>query len=243
MSINWNEYPSIIYKTKLHKALRKLITEQNYKDGIWTLTDVIADDDARKFTIYKILEGIRPNGEKRYDMAPRITFKFEVITRQACCRDAKGNTLWQSEEALALQGAKGDSVPKHDEKPIPGDVIEWKGHAITVDEDTDRPVDAKILKKWARMGKRPNEYLEFEVDRDGCISVNYPTCLEMLSRKGFKGAKPQFRKTHIKDKRRRRLTNWWFREIPPGQQPKRKKRSDAGKSRGAKDEAPMSPTE
>lgn len=236
MTINWLDFPSIIHRTKLHKAVSKFITRESYEQGKWNLTDVIADDDPRKFVVYEVLEGIQADRRtKRPDLAPRIDFKFEVLTRQACCRDKHGNTLWQNKEAMTLYGEPDDLLPEYNEKPKPGDVVEWKGHAITVDPDNDNPVDAKTLKKWARMGKRPNEYKEYVVDADGCITVWYPQCLEMLSRKGFRGAKPQFRKTHIKDKTRRRMTNWWFKEVDPSK-PRRKKRSDAGKPRGTNPE-------
>jgi hypothetical protein len=240
MGLNWKDFPEVTKKTKLHKAVQKFFTVENYENGLWNLADVIADDDQRKYTVYKVLEGIQPNGDKRFDLAPRLLCKFEVLTRQACCRDKHGHTIWQNQSALELYGDDGDILPEFSDKPKDGDVVEWKGHRIDIDPDTDMPVDVKTLKKWALQGKRPNEYIEYVV-KDGFIMVPYPHCLEMMTRKGFKGSKPRFRKVNIKDSRRRRMTNWWFKEVPPGTK-KRKQRSDAGQPRGPKEEAPTNPT-
>lgn len=240
--LNWKNFSEITKRTKLHNELRKFITAKNYQDGNWTLNEILNDNDERKYVVFRILEGIQPNGTRRPDLKPDIVFKYEVLTRQACCRDKNGKKIYESKEAFDLYSDDGDHLPEYDEKPRLGDIVEWKGERIDVDPETGNPVDARLLKKWAMMGKRPNEYLEYEVDQDGCISVSYPQCKAMLDKRGFGGPKPRFRKGHIQDKKKRRMTNWWFREVPPGEKPKRKKRSDAGKPREPKEEAPTSPT-
>jgi hypothetical protein len=232
MPINWRDFSPNTKRTKLHGELRKFITEKSYKEGNWTLSEILNDNDERKHVVYKILEGIQPDGRSRPDLRPMIVFRFEVLTRQACCRDKNGRTIWETKDAFELYGEDGDHLPAYDDKPKPGDIVEWKGHRIEADPETGNPVDSRLLKKWALMGKRPNEYDEYEVDQDGCILVSYPQCKAMLDKRGFGGPKPRFRKGHIQDKKKRRMTNWWFKEVPPGQKMKRKKRADAGKPRG-----------
>lgn len=215
--MEWSRFPKINHKFKLFKELRQIVNQENYDRGLWNLTDLVLDEDPRKFAIYEILQGTNHDKTFRPDMAPLISFRLQVLTRQACCENKHGDRMWSNEEAREIQGEESDLLPNYDELPHKGDIVEWKGHARSYDPETEKPVDSKILKRWAAQNKRPNDYHRFEVDGDGCITVRYPQVLEMLSRKGVKSSKPRFRKVHRrdrKDQKRRRLTNWWFKEVP-----------------------------
>jgi hypothetical protein len=184
------------------------------------LTELVQSSDPRKFLGYQILEGIQPDGRKHVGSelkaaggAGPFLFRFEVLTRQACVRDADGNTIFSTEEALDAIGDEGDFVCDAKDKPQPGDIVEWKGHRRTWDDEGDREVTSGVLKEWALRGERPVTYVEFEVDDTGCIMVPYPYALSMLQQNGERLVHPEFKKKDKQKPTKRRITNWWFREV------------------------------
>lgn len=222
MPINWAQIAAITARSVAHSQLMKIITPSNYGWGPneWNLSEVVQTTDSRKFMVYQLLEGTQPDGRKHPGMelkapggAGPFLFKFQVLTRQACCRDKDGNKFWTYPEALETYGDDGDICPAFDDVPQPGDVVEIKGYRKTWDAENDRPVDTKVLRQWAFQGTRPESYVEFEVDEEGCIHVPYPFALSMLSNHGEKIAFPMFQKPGKGQKRK--LTNWWFREVHP----------------------------
>lgn len=222
MPINWGQIEALTARRKAHAGLRKVITAQNYGwgPGEWNLTELVQSEDARKFLGYQILEGIQPDGRKQPGSelkqpggAGPFLFRFQVLTRQACCRDADGHQIWQSEEALENFGDDGDFVCDAKDLPVPGDIVEWKGYRKTWDDEGDREVTSGVLREWSMQGTRPEQYLEFEVDEDGCIWVPYPYALAMLQRHGQRLCFPEFKKKDKQRPTKRRITNWWFREV------------------------------
>ena len=232
MSINWATIEPISSRKKSHSGLKKVITAQNYgfDDGEWTLTELVQSTDPRKFLCYQILEGVQPDGRrhpgselKQPGGAGPFLFRFEVLTRQACCRTKDGHKIWETEEALEYLGDENDIVADAADKAVPGDIVEWKGFVKTWDDDGDRPVDAGVKREWALKGIRPENFVELEVDDDGCIWVPYPYALSMLQKYGERLSFPQFKKKDKQKPTRRRITNWWFREVHP-QEPLKKKK-------------------
>jgi len=203
MTINWKDIPEVPAINKVIAALRLNITYANYgfEEGQWNLTDLIQETDTRKYIAYHVLEGIDQDRKKdtsygvKTDMGTDILFKFRVHTRQACCRDKDGHKVWLRQEAKDNVGNPGDIVPNYEEKPKTGDIVEWKANRKYTDE-RGQIVDQKIKKRWALQGIRPDNYIEFRVDKDGCIQVPYPYALAMLRNKGKRLSFPQFRKVN-----------------------------------------------
>lgn len=220
--IRWENFSAISKKQKLHQQLQQAFNASTYGKE-WTVKELIAEEDTRKHVIYMVLNGDQFDGRKvvhNPGAKPPISFRLRVLTRQACVRTADGAPIWSKASAREMLGSPSDPLPTFDEKPQPGDIVELKGAAITHDPDTGEPVDAKVLKKWSRQGKRPNYYFEFPVDKDGCITVQWPHVLSLLQKHGRHIAQPQFRKVDLREKgldkdNFRKLTNWWFEEVTP----------------------------
>lgn len=214
MSIRWVDLARSTNRIKLMQELRVLLTPEKYWDE-WTLTELIIEEDTRKFTAFQVFDGVQADGTIWPDSRPVIPFRLRVLTRQACIEDKKGNKIWERHEARDAVGSPSDIVPDHDDPPEPGDIVEIKGRRITHDPDTGKIVDAKILKKWAVRGKRPEQYDRFIVDNDGCITVYWPHAKRMLERYGKQISKARFRRLDKRDKTKRKITNWRFEEVAP----------------------------
>jgi len=68
-------------------------------------------------------------------------------------------------------------------------------------------------------------WTEYEVDKDGCITVTFPHALQLLNNRGKRIVVPE----HTESKRgrkpkegRRLITNWHFEEVPPKEKKKTK---------------------
>lgn len=202
-------------------AMSRIITPSNYgtDDGQWTLTELLQTDLALRYHAYKILDGVDAQCNRPQGLAPltgddghAYKFRFRVNTRQACVRTKDGQKIFASREAH--EDAGGDGIlPDHLAQPEPGDIVEWKGQFRRYDSEKGREVDGKVLKEWAMRGIRPETYIDYVVDKDGCIEVPYPYALAMLTRKGKSLAYPRFTKQKRGKKVTRRITNWWFEEV------------------------------
>jgi hypothetical protein len=224
MEITMIKWDTIDQRTmdRAYWSMAKIITAENYGtgEGQWTLTEMVQTEDARRYNAFKILDGIDSKCNRVHGLNPLagidgrpFRFKFRVLTRQACVRTCDGKTVFRSKQAMEESGEKG-ILPDHLDKPVTGDVVEWKGQMRTFDSEKGRKVDAKVLKEWAMRGIRPETYLEFVVDKGGCIEVPYPYALSMLTQKGKSLAFPRFAKQRRTQKTpKRRITNWWFEEV------------------------------
>jgi hypothetical protein len=181
--INWSTVSAATNRQRAYSDVRKILKPDNYGfgPGNWNMTDLIRDEDSRKFHAYQILDGVTAKHKRAPGLQPLqdvsggpFLFKLRVLTRQACCRDKKGNIIWQSEQALEDMGSADDILPDYKEKPESGDVVEWKGQFREWDEDSDRKVTGHVLREWAARGIRPETYVEFTVDSDGCILEKRP---------------------------------------------------------------------
>lgn len=219
--IDWNSIDQTTVQ-RAYYSMAEIIKPDNYGTGDkqWTLTELVQTEDARRYHAYKILDGVDAKCVRHYGMEPlrnadgtAFLFRFKVTTRQACCRTADGQRIFQSRQAFEDAGDEG-VLPEHTDAPQAGDVVEWKGLFRTYDTEKGRKVDGKVLKEWAMRGIRPEIFVEFIVDKDGCISVPYPYALSMLVKRGKSLAYPRFSKRNRGKKGGRRLTNWWFEEVP-----------------------------
>ena len=234
--INWNNVSPATAKEKAFADVRKLIVPKNYgtDDGQWNMTDLILDDEPRKHMAYQVLDGVTLKHKHAPGLLPmqdtdgrgKFLFRLRVLTRQACCKDKEGHRIFVSDEAFETMGGEGDILPSPKDTPHEGDVVEWKGQFRTYDEENGRKVTGAVLREWAARGIRPESYVEFPVDSDGCIWVSYPHVQMMLRKKGANLAFPKFKKT---DKRRRgaqrKLINWWFEEVPRDYKAPQKRRA------------------
>lgn len=231
--IDWTGVQALPAKSGVVASLRKMITKANYgfEPGQWNMTALIQDEDTRKYHAYQVIEGIDEELKMNALRSLRMDFRLKVLSRQACCRDKDGHKIWERKQALDNLGMPGDFIVEYDDLPQQGDVVEWKG-TVKVGDENGKPIDGKTIKRWAVQGIRPENYEEWIVDSEGCISVHYPFVLSMLSRKGHRLAFPQFRKIDKASKSKRKMTHWYFREVPLDYiEKKRKTRSDKGSTR------------
>jgi hypothetical protein len=229
MAIDWNQVRQLPAMDKVIASLRQVIRADNYGfgPGDWNMTELVQESDQRKYVAFQMIEGIDHERRRDTNQGLGLTYRLRVLTRQACVRDKAGNRIWPTNEPKINLGNPEDIVPNHEDLPEPGDVVEWKG-SVKATDDRGNIVDAKIIRRWALQGIRPENYHEFEVDKDLCINVRYPQIIEMLTRKGRKLSYPQFRKINKASKEKRRITNWWFEEVPIDYKAPRKPRSDKG---------------
>jgi len=236
MTINWSNLRNSTDKYGLERQARQILKANNYgfnKDQ-WNLTEIVQTTDSLKFLLYQIFDGEKlKDGTKLPPMSDNdgqpFRFKLKVLNRFACCRDKDGNKIWQWTQAKQEFGEENDILPDPFDEPKPGDVVEIKGTRKMYDEEHGRGVDFTVLKEWAVRRIRPENYVEYVVDQDLCISVQFPYVLSMLSKHGKNVAFPQFKKIvrrnrlgDIKDKDQlRRLTNWYFQEVPKDYQLKK----------------------
>lgn len=226
MSINWNALPPREAKAKLISKLQTELSAAKYGFGPdqWNLTEIIQNtDDPRHVAAYRAIEGVNAQGKREMAYTLRGTngqpfmWRLHVLSRQACCKDKAGHKIWIYDEARRMNGESDDIVAlKHDEKPQPGDVLWWKGQAIP--ELTSNQRNAMV-----RRGESLYNDIHFTLDDDCCIWVGWPYVLEMLSRKGHRLTFPEFRRRDRRDRSMRRITNWWFKEVPHDFQQTRKK--------------------
>lgn len=217
MTINWQSLPGAVKRQDLYRDLKEILTPERYANGEWTLTEIIKTPDLRAQRALEILDGLDIKGKRSPGVIqPRVDFRFKVLSRQACCRDKNGTKIWFKNASLENSDTDGDIVAKPDDLPKPGDVVEWKGNAKQYDEQGNE-IDATVTRRWAYLGVRPEEYIDFVVDRDGCISVPYPWAYSMLVKYGRKISKPKFRR-----KSARQITNWFFEEVSTNYTTKKK---------------------
>jgi hypothetical protein len=224
-------------KNRVFVELKKQITHQNYGDSTkdpdkWCITELIKERNAAKFVALEILEGRNQKGILFQDQAVKgpdglqMTFKLEVLSRQACYEDKSGHKIFVHPDAINNVGSPDDIVVINpDEPPKPGDIIRIKTRPKDLDENGEE-VTLKIRNMWVAYGDDEYFYANFKVQDDLTINVPYPHVKTFLERAGFRIAFPQFSKGH----RPRRVTQWLYKEVFPGdaqpeEKPIRKRRT------------------
>ena len=224
--IHWGNALHASGRAQRRAAVKQIVTAQSYGFGAgqWTLTEMHQDNHGLKYDVYKLLDGVGadgrrvPNSEmKGLDGSP-IRFRFQVLTRQACCRAADGTEITDSPGYISTWNPDA-ILAEHDDNPEAGDVVRWKGNLLTEDPDTGEQVTQATKRKWAMQNKPFHEMVEFIVDDDGCIDVPYPYALSMIQKFGANIASPRFRKTDRKAAKEnpnavRRIANWRFKDVP-----------------------------
>jgi hypothetical protein len=218
--INWSHVRPGVAKNKIYADLRKQLQPSNYGfDGGWNLTAILKDTDKRSHHALMVLDGVGPDGSKDSSLVMMdesgnpYTYRLKVLTRQACVRTKSGHRIWLRNEAKENIGDPEDVLAEHNDPPQTGDIVEWKGQLQRYTKDGDE-IDPATIRRWAMDGRRPESFFNFKVDRDGCITVPFIVALAMLQRKGARMVSPRFRKIDRDDKVKRRITNFWFKEVP-----------------------------
>jgi hypothetical protein len=236
MGINWKEFNQVNNKQARLALVREHFTAKNkgFGEGQWNLTEIIAQKDNAATMALHYIAGDVVNGVRARGQLQMLTYRLQVVSRQACMYDKDGTYL-NGFDRFDLEG------PKPDDKAKPGDVIRIKRDLILRDPDDpekkvtwkeknkmlDR-VNAKLLAKRemyqgkirrARMEEAAYEWEEVVVDEEGCITVGIMDALDMLKTKGYGIAKPDFRdplKTKMGEKPipERQITNWYYLEVP-----------------------------
>ena len=203
--INLNRITFAGNRARLIAHLRtEILTPENYGtgDGQWTLTEIAQMERGKQIPFFQAIAGDDPDSGKPIyggqirdiDGGEYFLFRLQVLSRQACCRSASGEPLGQ--------------MCAVDELPVEGDVVEWKSHKRP--SETGVVVTASDLRTWSYRGIRPHIYVEFRVDRDGCIMVPFRYALPMMQKHGERLVFPE-RESHGGS---RLIANWRFREVP-----------------------------
>lgn len=236
-------------KETQHKQAAKIIsTPSAYKPGEtkpeegWSATELAAAEcDSANVAMKNILAG---RGEDGASPAPEGAGGFDgmvrlkVLTRQACVCDKEGTPI-NNGNGMGMDpffdGAKDD------EEPQVGDIVIWKGD---LREGFLKKTPHEIARferehehepfPW-REGMR-HYYKDFHVDADGCISVKPHIAVEMLTRRGEKITFPKFaaQTNAAQGKTQRKITNWWFREVPQDYKKQQNQNNQHGQNNGSK---------
>ncbi len=223
MLFDWDHLPSEAHTQKLYEKFEDLLKWDSYgfDDDTWNLTRLMEGPKGKRIRAFQVIQGDRVTGEQRPHLALKhqgmvLRFRLQVLTRQACCRTADGKEVVKRDGNY--QYDKDEKVlVEFEDKPVPGDVVEWKHY---VREARGEPhLSSKTITEWAQRGERMHHYEEFIVDDDLCITAPFEFAHMMMITKGFRmAAVRRFeRMDPVKpgEKPQRRITNWWFKEVPP----------------------------
>ena len=238
MSIKWNTLPASTAVAFYRAQLSRMISPGTYGFGEdqWTLTEILIQSDAHRIPAMQLITGDEPNGRQRPDRAFMtngipMMFKLKVLSRNACYKDSNGALICASEDENAHFYGKRLVVKSHEEKPVAGDIIRWKDRmrdpdtlimadGLPTEFITPMMIEPNIsvshLQAWEANGEDSYIYGTFTVDEAGCILCPVKYAQPMLKTKGFRVG-PRFRKmTKVRpgEKPQRRITNWWFEEVP-----------------------------
>jgi len=195
-----------------HIAVADVITPERY--GEWTITELLD---------LSVLEPVRSDAFDvihAYDRQSKIqlntwpgtaiTVTLEVLTRQACVRDADGNEIDQREINPT-------------DKPLDGDIVEYQGQVRT---PLGKQITSREIKMLRARGEREHKYYDYPV-KNGRIKVPFLHALDMLFAHGLR--LPTVSSRHVtfpptrkeieeaaftkRLPRTREVINWWFREV------------------------------
>ncbi len=235
MPIKWNEIRGLSNHQEIDKVLRKKIVASNYyseknSEG-WSLTELIKEPSGGGMHALQIIMGHDRKGRTRGDIQPLtdnglpFLYRLKVLTRQACSRDKDGTIIngWdkdQTEDYEDYQSPDNDFiiVPGPKDEPCEGDIVRIKGDFREKDED------GNLLNKQYREyalenGKDIHHYKDVAIDKDGCITVDFNSAMQLLKLNGMRVVKaPRFRKRDkVKDQKKepqRQIVNWLYEEVP-----------------------------
>lgn len=197
----------------------------------WTVTEMLIGIDQVTIAVLNALCGTMVTGEKKGagSRPPIRTIKLKVLTRQACSCDAQGNII---NGTLTGCDRFAKDAPSIDTPPIPGDIIVVKGDLRTKEDIGEDPTPRALAnfeqrhqhEKFRFRSALRNNYDEYEVDADGCITVEPAHAIQLLRRNGEELVFPKFKREALGDTRPQRvISNWFFREVPPNySEPKQK---------------------
>ena len=235
---SWADIPSMQSLKKCMSALRRVMSFDNYgfDDGNWNLTGIIKSPDQRAAVCMMILEGKLSNqvySESELIRGPDgevMKFKLQVLSRQACKFDKNGNRIFKSKEAQDKSGEEGSIVAEYTDPPQEGDVIQFKIGLKHTDDDGEE-MNARKLMSLAMDGQAIHTMRNASVDRNGCISIPCPYAVMALRRNGHRVSFPEFAGQY----KPRKVTNWWFKEVPLDFKRNRSRKDEQPTKEGIKD--------
>jgi len=245
MGIDWKaEVPLKMTRDEAKERIREIITVENYgfEGGQWNLSDLrtMKRKDFQIFA-YKHIEGVdqksgRPDARRtlRDANGMPMMFRFAVLTRQACDRDKDGNPLGLLNKDRYVRSR--DLYNKPDDKPQPGDIVRVKGDPELLNDDDTQVDQARVMELHAQ-GKDIYNWHEYTLDEVCTIRVPYEPANAMLKSHGKRLVFPEFQRPGLGEASKR-ITNWWFEEVPQDYKKPRKQRSDAGTTRAPVDKPP-----
>lgn len=218
--INWKEAPSTTARDMVRTYFESTITPDKYgfSDGQWNLTDIITSPNPY---LKEIVESLFLGTDARGRIDPQLrpiddsglpyTFRLRVLTRQACERDADGKELTPVESRAQQESLE---LVSHNDKPKEGDAVRWKGDMRR--SPIEPHLSTTTLEYWRVRGELPHYYYEYKIDKDGCILVPFAQARAMLAKKGERLVFPDHTRMEdgSKDKAARKISNWWFKEVP-----------------------------
>lgn len=227
--MRFEKYGSMSEK-KIRKDLKKVLTVDTYdasaaynaKDDKWCLTELVSKNSLPAIIARCYVHGLKSNGGKvenlDYPIAKDLKITLQVLSRQACKYDKDRNEIITNAKSL-------DDCTPHDEKPQEGDIVVVQRDMKMLDED-EQPIGHEERDMMMLNGESLYNQIEVEVDKHGCIVVDYVDAESLLSTKGARIVKPQFNpKTsglgREDQKLERKITNWLFKETISAEERKR----------------------
>lgn len=202
------------------KALMAVKSNYGPGDNQWSITSIMQTRTAggpskiKAETCLAVIDGLMADGKRHPEEALKINgipplFMLKVLSRQACARSIDGKKIINRNP---VYGEEDAIVVKYGDLPIIGDVVRCKSSMKAYNEYGERIGTADQESMRMRDIELSN-YNEFVIDENGIIIVGYPDVYQLLTKGGERITFPQFKKIDNKDKEKRRITNWLFREV------------------------------
>jgi hypothetical protein len=211
MKTTWHhKLPPPTEPEKFHDAVDAAINPQTY--GEWTATQMIDGSINESVTAKALDILIGYDRDLRTQLnngcGNQIMVTLEVVTRQACSKDANGN-------AIDSWSMSPNDVPSE------GDVVLHQG-----EPRGGRALTGKIINQYRARGESEFVQHEYKV-RNGCIRVPFLHALDMLYSRGFRLPTSGVQHMVVAPSRSdytlageggpkaktRMISNWWFREV------------------------------
>jgi len=248
--MDWTKIKGLQNQQAIEQYLRQLISHETYGrgDDNWNLTELYNERSCYAQSAIRILAGKGENGVDTGrgtvhgpDGQP-MRFKLRVLSRQACKETADGDGINWYDPQVSGTNDNEEVCPAHDEPPQPGDKVWIKGNAILYTDAGERVTKRHRMAMKARLESQLGRevkpelatytWFKIPVDEDGCITVTFDQACQLLSTRGKRVASPRFASGKKSKDDERRITNWLFEEVIPGDEEKRPRRKPGPKPKG-----------
>lgn len=199
----------------------------------WSVTELMQTTGTAAIVGRGILAGVNVKNNRRLQdgqyRGPE-TVRLQVLSRQACHADKDGKPINHAYNHFALDP---EACETDSSAPQEGDFVLLPTNFREYDDFGRSMNSARIVEHEARNADKPyvwrdglrEHYVEYQVDRFGCITVRAKHALDFLNLWGERVVFPRWRNqraaaTGVKGedgklRKVRRITNWRFREVHP----------------------------